>query len=113
MDSSDDARKRLRDKIRAKKNQRSGSAPPELPSHEKDPKLNKELSQKVEAELKKAFGSDEEMMKLAKPFIDNPLSVIASPEDFLSSLSTEEREKYDDASKVLFDEDESPPSFAA
>ena len=67
MHSSEDARKRLRDKIRAKKGERSGSAVDVNTSTAGDPKITKELSQKVEAELKKAFGDNEEMMKMAKP----------------------------------------------
>lgn len=91
MDTSEDAkRKRLREKIRSKRDQRVGGDKGATSSNGTarnnplgsitDPVLQKELSERVETELRKMFGSDPEAMSMAREFIDNPMSALSEIE---------------------------------
>lgn len=118
MDSSDENRKRLRQKIRNMRNNRVGTSnePPENPEinsllRVQDPAKREELSRRVEAELHKVFGSDPDAMKVAEPFIKDPMSVFKSSTDMLSKLSTEEREAIQSLMMTTTEEneEEAPP----
>jgi len=101
MDTLDANRRRLRDKIRSKRNVRLGSDDAVTDDadnkdnnpmrHIKDSATREKLSRRVEAELTKVFGSDQDAMRIADGFIKNPMSALESSTRTLSHLSPEER----------------------
>ena len=118
MDGSSSNRDRLRDKIRAKREQRLGGTADvsSVDEDEEPPRLGanlgaekrRELSRKVESELTRIFGGDPDAMKMAREFIDDPLSVLTQSTDGAMSpgeMETLERCIGSDAA----DEDEAPP----
>lgn len=121
MDESDANRKRIRDKIRNKRNQRLGTNDAEDPEHSasdvksmlqiQDPATRMALSRKVEAELRKVFGSDPDAMRVAQDFIDNPMSTIDAHARTLIQMSTEEKRAAEDLVKMSEEEEEeeAPP----
>ncbi len=118
MDSSDANRKRLRDKIRNKRNQRLGTedaATEETDTNPmlrlQDPATRAELSRRVQEEMRKVFGSDPDAMKVAEQFIQNPMSALDSSARTLSHLSTEEKIAVESLMKLSTDEEEeeAPP----
>ena len=118
MDSSDANRKRLREKIRNKRNQRLGSedaATEETDTNPmlrlQDPATQTELTRRVEEEMRKVFGSDPNAMKVAEQFIQNPMSALDSSARTLSHLSAEEKIAVESLMKMSTDEDdeEAPP----
>ena len=118
MDSSDANRKRLREKIRSKRNQRLGAedaATEETDTNPmlrlQDPAQRIELSRRVEEEMRKVFGSDPNAMKVAEQFIKNPMSALDSSAGVLSHLTTEEKIAVESLMKMSTDEDEeeAPP----
>ena len=112
-------RDRLREKIRAKRERRLGGAESSVEKEEESaPRLGanlgaekrRELSCKVEAELKRIFGCDPEAMKIAQTFIDDPLSVLTSSTDE-TVVPEETRRTYEQLLGMeAVDEDEAPPS---
>jgi hypothetical protein len=111
-------RKRLRDRIRNKRNQRLGTDDAVTDDSDinsalriNDPATREELSRRVEAELSKVFGSDPDAMKIAQDFINNPMSVLDSSTHTLSHLSTEERVAVESLVKMSEEEEEeeAPP----
>lgn len=118
MDSSDENRKRLREKIRNKRNQRLGTedaATEETDTNPmlrlQDPATQAELSRRVQEEMRKVFGSDPNAMKVAEQFIQNPMSALDSSARTLSHLSTEEKIAVESLMKLSTDEEEeeAPP----
>lgn len=118
MDSSDENRKRLREKIRNKRNQRLGTedaATGETDTNPmlrlQDPATQAELSRRVQEEMRKVFGSDPDAMKVAEQFIQNPMSALDSSARTLSHLSTEEKIAVESLMKLSTDEEEeeAPP----
>jgi len=118
MDSSDTNRRRLREKIRSKRNQRTGAE--DAPADEadansmlrlQDPATRDELSRRVESELRKVFGSDPNAMKIAEQFIQNPMTALDSSARTLSHLSTEEKIAVESLVKMSTEEEEeeAPP----
>lgn len=120
MDSSSDAnRRRLREKIRNKRNQRLG-AEEDVATDEtdatsmlrlQDPATRAELSRRVETELRKVFGSDSDAMKVAEQFIQNPMSALDSSARTMSHLSAEEKIAVESLMKMSTEEEEeeAPP----
>jgi hypothetical protein len=115
---SDANRKRLRGKIRNKRNQRLGTedAAADGPDANsmlrlQDPATRDELSRRVEAELRKVFGSDPNAMKIAEQFVQNPMSVLESSARTRSHLSTEEKIVVESLMKMSTEEEEeeAPP----
>lgn len=118
MDSSDANRRRLREKIRDKRNQRLGTEDAAADDPDvnpmmrlNDPATQQELSRRVETELRKMFGSDPDAMKVAEKFIQNPMSALDSSARTLSHLSTEEKKAVESLMKMSTEEDEeeAPP----
>lgn len=119
MDSSDENRKRLREKIRSKRNQRLGTedetvadvseANPMLQIQ--NPATRAELSRRVEEEMRKVFGSNPNAMKIAEEFMQNPMSALDSSARTLSHLSKEEKIAVESLMRMSTDEDEdeAPP----
>lgn len=111
-------RKRLRERIRSKRNQRLGTEDAVTDDSDnnsalriQDPATREELSRRVEAELSKVFGSDPDAMKVAQSFINNPMSALDSSARALSQLSTEEKVAVESLVKMSGedDEEEAPP----
>jgi len=111
-------RRRLREKIRHKRNQRLGTedATTDEPDASstlrlEDPALRDELSRRVESELRKVFGSDPEAMRVADSFIKNPMSALDSSAGTLPHLSPEEKIAVESLVKMSEgeDEEEAPP----
>lgn len=118
MDSSDANRKRLREKIRNRRNHRLGTEDAATDDPDpcsmlrlQDPATRVELSRRVEEELRKVFGSDPNAMRVAEQFIKNPMSALESSARTLSHLSKEERIEVESLLKMSTDEDEeeAPP----
>lgn len=119
MDSSDANRRRLRDKIRNKRNQRLGTeedaATEETDTNPmlrlQDPATQAELSRRVQEEMRKVFGSDPDAMKVAEQFIQNPMSALDSSARTLSHLSNEEKIAVESLMKMSTEEEEeeAPP----
>jgi hypothetical protein len=118
MDSSDANRRRLREKIRNKRNERRGTENAETDNSEnssmlriQNPATRDELSRRVEAELRKVFGSDPDAMKIASDFIQNPMSALESRARTLSHLSTEQQVAVESLVNMSEgeDEEEAPP----
>lgn len=119
MDSSDANRRRLREKIRNRRNQRLGTegdaAAEETDANSmlrlQDPATRVELSRRVEDEMRKVFGSDPNAMKVAEQFIKNPLSALDSSARTLSHLSNEEKIAVESLMKMSTEEEEeeAPP----
>lgn len=116
--SSDANRKRLREKIRNKRNQRLGAedaAEGETDTGAmlrlQDPAARDQLSRRVEAELLKVFGSDPNAMKVAEQFIRNPMSALESSARARSQLSAEEKIAVESLMKMSTEEEEeeAPP----
>ena len=117
-DASDANRRRLRDKIRGKRNERLGTEDAATDDADnnsmmriQDPAIRDELSRRVEAELHKVFGSDPDAMKIAENYIKNPVSALESSTHTLSHLSTEEKLAVESLMKMSGgeDEEEAPP----
>ena len=119
MDSSSDAnRRRLREKIRNKRNQRLGAEDVGTDETDassmlrlQDPATRAELSRRVETELRKVFGSDSDAMKVAEQFIQNPMSALDSSARTMSHLSAEEKIAVESLMKMSTEEEEeeAPP----
>lgn len=111
-------RKRLRERIRDKRNQRLGTDDAVKDDGDissalriQDLATREELSRRVGAELRKVFGSDPDAMKVAQNFINNPMSALDSSTRTLSQLSTEEKVAVESLVKMSGedDEEEAPP----
>tara|TARA_X000000368_G_scaffold403162_1_gene377846 strand:- start:458 stop:814 length:357 start_codon:yes stop_codon:yes gene_type:complete len=109
---------RLRERIRNKRNQRLGTDDAVKDDSDissvlriQDPATREQLSRRVEAELRKVFGSDPDAMNVAQNFINNPMSALDSSTRTLPHLSTEERVAVESLVKMSEGEDdeEAPP----
>lgn len=88
---TDDVRQRLRDRIRAKRDARTGTAP-DAPStdvradasaiDDLRPLVNTpDMSRLLRAELERTFGDNPEAMRFAETLIRDPMSALARPDD--------------------------------
>lgn len=116
MDSSDANRRRLRERIRNKRNQRLGAEDEATDGPDansmlrlQDPATREELSRRVEVELRKVFGSDPDAMRAAEQFVKNPLSALDSSARTLSHLSAEEKIAVESLMKMSTEEEEEAP----
>lgn len=112
-------RRRLREKIREKRDKRIGMDGGEEDVEDgggllnlKDGRMREELSRRVEAELEKVFGMHPEAMQLAQQYINDPLAALKQKDIVSSDLSKEEREAVDSLIKLSEGdgEDEAPPA---
>ena len=112
MENPDVQRKRLRDKIRSKRNERLGTgdavAANESMLKINDPATRVELSRRVETELRKVFGTTPDAMTMAQSFIDNPMAAVHAA---MPSMSAEEKRAVDSLLKPPNEDDdeEAPP----
>lgn len=115
---ADEHRKKLREKIRAKRDKRLGADDEEAVDygsgllHVKDGKMHEELSRRVEAELKKVFGMHPEAMEVAQKYINNPMAALKQTDLMSSHFSREEREAVESLVKLSKgdEEEEAPPA---
>lgn len=120
VDSSSAAehRKKLREKIRAKRDKRLGMDDEDEVDddngllHIQDGRMKEELSKRVETELKKVFGMHPEAMEMAQQYINDPMTALKQGGMISSNLSKEEKEAVESLVKLSDgDEDEeAPPS---
>ena len=114
---ADEHRKKLREKIRAKRDKRLGVDDEETGDgggllHVKDGRMREELTRRVEAELKKVFGMHPEAMEVAQQYINDPMAALKQKDIMSSNLSSEEKEAVESLVKLSEgdEEDEAPPA---
>ena len=112
MDASSDPAQRLREKIRAKREERPGTCSSSSSTGPKHPPSREELSARVEEALKREFGDNPTAMEMAKGFIDNPMSVLQNLdtdiEEMEKKMSPDEKELVSSILKGE-EEEEAPP----
>ena len=115
--SAAEHRKKLRDKIRTKRDKRVGidgdleeGDRGSLQVH--DVRLKDEISRRVEVELRKVFGDHPEAMQMAQQYINDPMAVLRNNDAVPSDLSADEKRVVDSLVKLSEgdEEDEAPPA---
>lgn len=113
---ADEHRKKLREKIRAKRDKRLG-VDDEMDDeggllHVAGGRMREELSRRVETELKRVFGMHPEAMEVAQQYINDPMAALKQRDIMSSNLSTKEREAVESLIKLSEgdEDDEAPPA---
>lgn len=104
-------RERLRKKIETKRSERIGSESANTETTA-DTSTRKNLSRLVEAELRKMFRDSTDIMKIAQPLIENPMSVLESPSEGMPRTTPADRDAIESLLKFargVEDNGEGPP----
>ena len=110
--ADDENRKKLRQKIRAKRAQRVGIDDPSPSSSQRPETVSRsELSAHVERELRGMFGNDPAVANMIQELAKDPLSLLQSDAS-VSAATPQERAATEGLVKLCaeVDDDEAPPS---